>query len=510
VQAHPIKASISARFIKNPIWWMGFIVLFAALIATSYFWNAASIDRHAHQMGVLRARLVFNMIQTTRSWIAGHGGVFAPDSPELSSLLVREGQLRVRLSSLKPINPINAPDAWEAGVLRRFERGAKEVVERDGQVFRYMAPLVVTQTCLQCHAQQGYQLGDIRGGIQISQPLEMVFDVVATQRRTNLSVHLSAFVAITLLLWGSLSTIRRHVRQLELERDNRRKTAEMLAAKIVELEAAEKELVQSEKMASLGRMVAGFAHEVNTPVGVAVGAVSHALESLAQTEKLLDQEEVTEADLRSGFANFREASSLALSNLNRAAEMVASFKRTSVDQASEQAREFDIAQLIDDVFLGLRNTFKRTAINLIADCPALPRLQGPAGALVQVLNNLLMNSYLHAYEEGARAGSIRIGVRIVDEQVVIDYLDDGVGMNADALAHLFEPFFTTRRGKGGSGLGMYIVYNLVTQVLHGSLQCASQPGRGLGCTIHFPAKVSASVGPSQAGIHRDKQAGEVK
>jgi len=510
VQAESINASMRERFIKTPLWWAGLLMVFAAAIATSYVWNAASIDRHAHQMAELRARLVFNMIQTTRSWIAGHGGVFAPDSPELSNLLVREGELHIRLSSLKPINPANAPNTWEAAVLRRFESGAREVVEQDGAVFRYMAALVVTETCMQCHAQQGYQLGDIRGGIQISQPAERVFEMVVPQHRTNLIVHVSAFVVIMLLLGASLTTIRQHVLQLERERDQRRKTAELLADKVAELEAAQNELVQSEKMASLGRMVAGFAHEVNTPVGVAVGAVSHALESLAQTEKLLDQEEVTEADLRSGFANFREASSLALSNLNRAAEMVASFKRTSVDQASEQAREFDIAQLIDDVFLGLRNTFKRTAINLIADCPALPRLQGPAGALVQVLNNLLMNSYLHAYEEGARAGSIRIGVRIVDEQVVIDYLDDGVGMNADALAHLFEPFFTTRRGKGGSGLGMYIVYNLVTQVLHGSLQCASQPGRGLGCTIHFPAKVSASVGPSQAGIHRDKQAGEVK
>ena len=273
---------------------------------------------------------------------------------------------------------------------------------------------------------------------------------------------------------------------------------------MAELEAAQNELVQSEKMASLGRMVAGFAHEVNTPVGVAVGAVSHTLESLMQTEHLLDQEEVSETELRAGFATLREASSLALSNLQRAADMVASFKRTSVDQTSGQERDFAVAELIDDVFRGMRNHFKRTSIELVADCPPMPMLHGLAGALVQVLNNLLMNSYLHAFEEGARAGSIRIVARIeASDQLTIDYIDNGVGMDAATLARLFEPFFTTRRGKGGSGLGMYIVYNLVTQVLHGSLQCESQPGQGMHCHIQFPIKHS-----KQLGINLDEQTGE--
>jgi len=504
VKAESIKPSMRERFIKTPLWWAGLLIIFAAAIATSFFWNAASIDRHAHQMGELRARLVFNMVQTTRSWIAGHGGVFAPDSPELSSLLVREGELHIRLSSLKPINPANAPTAWEATVLRRFESGTRELVQQDGAVFRYMAALVVTETCMQCHAQQGYQLGDVRGGIQISQPSERVFEMVAPQHRTNLIVHASAFVVIMLLLGTSLATIRQHVLQLERERDQRRKTAELLAAKVAELETAQNELVQSEKMASLGRMVAGFAHEVNTPVGVAVGAVSHTLESLMQTEHLLDQEEVSETELRAGFATLREASSLALSNLQRAADMVASFKRTSVDQTSGQERDFAVAELIDDVFRGMRNNFKRTSIELVADCPPMPMLHGLAGALVQVLNNLLMNSYLHAFEEGARAGSIRIVARIeTADQLTIDYIDNGVGMDAATLARLFEPFFTTRRGKGGSGLGMYIVYNLVTQVLHGSLQCESQPGQGMHCHIQFPIKHS-----KQLGINLDEQTGE--
>ena len=486
--------TIRERFIKTPLYWVGVVLLFATVVALSYFWNANNIDRHAHEMGVLRARLVFNMIQTTRSWIAGHGGVFAPDSPELSNLLVREGNLHIHLTSLKPINPANAAEPWEAAVLKRFEAGAREVVDANGTTFRYMSALIVTQTCLQCHAQQGYRLGDIRGGISITQPANQVYRVVHPQHRTNLIVHVSTFLIITALLWASLATIRRHVRQLELERDARRKTADILAAKVEELEAAQNELVQSEKMASLGRMVAGFAHEVNTPVGVAVGAVSHALETLEQTENLLDTEEVSEESLRAGFATLREASSLALSNLHRAADMVASFKRTSVDQTSDQMREFEIAQLIDDVFRSMHNTFKRTSIVLTADCPEKLRINGPAGALVQVLNNLAMNSFLHAFDEGALAGNIRIGVALeADNRLRIDYSDDGCGMPQETLARLFEPFFTTRRGKGGSGLGMYIVYNLVTQVLRGSIQCESEPGHGLRCTIIFSIPQGSTI-----------------
>lgn len=484
---------LSDRFIKNPAYWAGVVAFFATLITSSYLWNAEKIDQHALQMGVLRARLVFNMIQTTRSWIAGHGGVFAPDSPELNNLLVREGNLRIHLTSLEPLNPANQADAWEASVLKRFESGLNEQVETvqgpEGAEFRYMAPLVVTQTCLQCHAAQGYKLGDIRGGIRVTQPAGFVFGVVNPQRHTSLIVHLATFLTVSLLILLSLVTLRRHIRQIEIERDNRRHTAESLAEKVAELETTQNELVQAEKMASLGRMVAGFAHEVNTPVGIAVGAVSHTLESLAETERLLDAEEVTEDALRAGLNTCREASQLALANVQRAAAMVQSFKRTSVDQTSDQDRDFKPAQVIDDVFRGLHNTFKRTRIELMADCPDDLVLHGRAGALTQILGNLVMNSYLHAFAEGERAGEIRIALSLgADSELRIDYHDDGAGMSEATLSHLFEPFFTTRRGQGGSGLGMYIVYNLVTQILKGEIQCTSQPGQGMCCTILAPMK----------------------
>ena len=484
-------------FIKRRAYWLALIISLGLALLASYQWNAREIEGHARDLATLRARLVFHMIQSTRAWIAGHGGVFAPDSPELAELLKREGDLRIRLTSLRPVNPANTPDAWEAAALQRMEAGAREVIEFNvagpHPEFRYMGALVVTATCLDCHAHQGYRLGDIRGGIRVSQPAHVLQDSMQRQRRTNVNVHLATFFLVAGLLWFGLAALRKQVLRVEQERDQRQKVAEALADKMAQLEIAQADLVQSEKMASLGRMVAGFAHEVNTPVGIALGAVSQNLESIDRSEALLDHEEVTESDLRAGFALQRETARLALDNLHRAAAMVTSFKRTSVDQSCDQARDFRPRELIEDVILGHRNRFKHTRIQLVARCPETLDAHGPVGPLVQILNNLVDNSYRHAFADGQREGQIEIAATRPDPGTLrIDYLDDGAGMEGEALARLFEPFYTTRRGQGGSGLGMYIVYTLVTQALRGDIECESQPGQGMHCVIRLP------LGPAQS------------
>lgn len=260
------------------------------------------------------------------------------------------------------------------------------------------------------------------------------------------------------------------------------------------LKEEQEKLLEAEKMASLGRMVAGFAHEVNTPVGIAVGAASQIRELVRELEQLIAQEEVSEEALRQRLDALDETADLTLTNLQRAAGMVQSFKRTAVDQASEMTREYELAEVIEDVQKSLRNAFKNTAIRIEVDCPAHLKLYGPAGALVQLLTNLLNNSRMHAYADGKGAGTIRIGVTAASERVTIDYRDDGTGMPAETLAHAFEPFFTTRRGTGGSGLGLYIVYNLVTQALRGQIRCESAPGQGTRFLIDMPRRLPATNG----------------
>ncbi|MBP9906302.1 MAG: HAMP domain-containing protein [Rhodoferax sp.] len=252
------------------------------------------------------------------------------------------------------------------------------------------------------------------------------------------------------------------------------------------LQAEQERSLQAEKMASLGRMVAGFAHEVNTPVGIAVGAVSQAREVVKELGACLRQEEVTEEDLLSRLHTLEDVSELALNNLRRTADLVHRFKRTAVDQTSEQMRPFELAEVVEDVMKSLRNEFKNTPIRFEVDCAGCQTLYGPAGIVAQLLVNLMQNSRLHAFAAGTVGGCIRIQARTGSDTVSICYADDGAGMAAETLAHIFEPFYTTARGQGGTGLGMYIAHNLVTQGLRGSIACHSAPGQGTRFDITFP------------------------
>ena len=252
------------------------------------------------------------------------------------------------------------------------------------------------------------------------------------------------------------------------------------------LREEQEKVVEAEKMASLGRMVAGFAHEVNTPIGVAVGAASQARTLIVEIVELLSAEEVTEEALRERLGLLDADAELALSNLRRAADMVQSFKRTAVDQSSAMERDYELAEVIEDVQKSLHNAFKRTPVRVEVTCPADIRLHGQAGALVQLLSNLLQNSRMHAFADGTRPGLIQIRAGVSGDEVVIDFSDDGAGMSTETLEHAFEPFFTTRRGSGGSGLGLYIAYNLVTQGLHGTIHCESTAGKGTRFQIRYP------------------------
>lgn len=269
------------------------------------------------------------------------------------------------------------------------------------------------------------------------------------------------------------------------------RTAE-LRAKVEELVQTRNELLQSEKMASLGRLVAGFAHEINTPIGVAVGAASTLLEVSHTIINLLEQEEVDEEELVSALDSVEEAAELTLSNLRRAIRLVGSFKRTAVDQSSEVARFFNVKETIEDVNNSLHNKFKKTAIKIQVNCPDDLTLYGVPGVMDQVLTNLMMNSLFHGFEDGTLAGKITITARFQADHLHLEYVDTGKGMAQETAEKIFEPFFTTRRGRGGSGLGMYICYNLVTNQLHGIITCTSSPGQGVKFFIDYPVQTAQS------------------
>jgi signal transduction histidine kinase len=401
----------------------------------------------------------------------------------ISEMATSQIGLAFHLTSLNPLRPENAADAWEKKSLAVFEKGTTEVVgveqSADGDVFRYMAPLRVSEPCMPCHAHQGYRVGDIRGGISVTQPYEAIDAATRAGVRLSTWTHAGVFVLVAALGWLLLELLRK--RWFEL------------AGKIRELEDTRGELVHSEKMASLGRMVAGFAHEINTPVGVAVGAVSQHDETLNTIEKMLTQDEVNEDALRAELASLRQGGALALSNLQRAAKLVQSFKRTSIDQASDEVRDFDMKTLISDVLFTLHNVLKRLPIQVTVDCADDLALHGTPGLLEQLLTNLVMNVTQHAFDNGTRAGTLRISATRHDSQVHLACVDDGTGMQPDQVARVFEPFYTTRRGEGGSGLGLYICYNIATTQLGGTITCESAPNAGCRFDIHFPAQFVATT-----------------
>lgn len=496
------------------------LIVVSLLLGVSLLFRIRGIQEHAYQLATESARNIFRMIVLTRQWNSEHGGVYVFASPQtpsnphldvplrdinladgrtltmmnpaymtrqIAELAQNDPQLRIQLhiTSLKPIRPENSADAWETEALQKFELGQNEVVFLDhqpaGNHLRYMAPLMVKPACLKCHAQQGYHEGDVRGGISVTLPMATIDASINNEIKANWVSYGIAYSLIIVISWGLLELLARRWRSLD-------ETIEVL-------QKTRNELVENEKMASLGRLVAGFAHEINTPVGVAVGAVSHADDTLQKLATLIQQDEVSEQTLNAQISDLKESNTLALSNLRRTAELVHRFKRTSIDRSSQHKRGFRLIEVIEDVLTTLRNPLKHSAVNIEVHCPPEPEIYGVPGLWEQVLTNLITNSLAHGFKNSSLAGNILIDASISpDQHLFLDYRDDGIGMPEVVRKQAFEPFFTTSREHGGSGLGLYVVYNIVTQQLGGSIQIVSKDMAGtqfqIVCPIDLPPKLS--------------------
>ncbi|WP_431858151.1 ATP-binding protein [Azospirillum sp.] len=269
-------------------------------------------------------------------------------------------------------------------------------------------------------------------------------------------------------------------------RDELRQSKEAAERALDDLTLAQKSLIQAEKMASLGQLVAGVAHEVNTPVGVTLTAA---------TQLQIEVDEIAARHgagrlKRSAFEDFlstsRELSHLIAANSERAADLIQSFKLVAIDQSSGERRRFVLADYIEELLRSLSPALRQAGCAVAVDCPPALEVDGYPGALSQILTNLVMNVLTHAYDPGA-AGRIRITVRPApNDHVVLDFADEGRGIAPDVLPKIFDPFYTTTRGTGGSGLGLHIVYNLVAGTLRGGITAASEPGQGTCFTLSFP------------------------
>ena len=285
-----------------------------------------------------------------------------------------------------------------------------------------------------------------------------------------------------------------HQRELRQENENRqyieaelRKRNQELASSMDTLHQAQEQLVESERMASLGGLVAGIAHDVNTPLGVSVTAASFLQERLNNLKTDFEDKSLTSKNMASFIDEAEQTALLLLSNLERASDLIASFKQVAVDQTSETEREFVLGDYINEIIQSLKPSFKHTEHQINVSCPDNLVVTCAPGAIAQIVTNMVVNSITHGFENNV-AGTITLDVKEAGENVVINYQDDGKGLSEEELSKLFDAFFTTKRGEGGSGLGTHIMYNLVTQSLHGHIEADSTLGNGLQYTIRFPKK----------------------
>ncbi len=276
--------------------------------------------------------------------------------------------------------------------------------------------------------------------------------------------------------------VERRTIELKVTNEELADSNEELQMTIFNLEETQRQLVISEKMASLGGLVAGVAHEINTPVGIGITGITHFIELNKRITTLYKNEEMSEEEFEHFIDNSLEIANSINTNLLRTAQLVKSFKQISVDQTSEEKREFYLKEYIEEILLSMVNTTRKEDINISIDCDKSIKIYSCPGSFSQIITNLILNSIMHGFAN-KKGGDITIKVTLDNKKLKIIYTDNGKGIKEENLGKIFDPFFTTNRSNGGTGLGLNIIYNMVTSTLKGSITCKSSVDKGVEFTI---------------------------
>jgi signal transduction histidine kinase len=315
---------------------------------------------------------------------------------------------------------------------------------------------------------------------QVVMPLRTVADAVAelAEDRAGLSPEAQA-------LSGDFAEVGEQLRRLDRQLQERRALQARTEALLQQLQGAQIELLEAEKLASLGSLVAGVSHELNTPLGVAVTVSSSLAARTREFQAALDAGPLRRSLLDSLLATLGEGLELLQRNLDRAAALLRSFKQVAVDRSGMQRRRFDLRATLDELLASLRPVYGRHGAEFRNEVPAGILVDGYPGEFGQVISNLVVNAVVHGFDGGA--GLVRLRLQQQDAQgVQLLVEDNGCGMSPEVRARAFDPFFTTRLGQGGSGLGLAIARNLTLGALGGRLQLESEPGRGTRFLLHMP------------------------
>jgi signal transduction histidine kinase len=256
-------------------------------------------------------------------------------------------------------------------------------------------------------------------------------------------------------------------------------------AALSNMQSAQEGLVQAEKMASLGRLVAGVAHELNTPIGNIMMVASTQQEVARQLEEAVASGVLTRSALTAFAGRIDEGAELMLSSSRRAAELIQNFKQVAVDQTTDQLRDFDLARQIAEMLSVIAHILAKTSIKLVQNLEPGIAMHSYPGPLGQVITNLVMNAAKHGFNH-TQSGTITVTCARDGERACITVMDDGAGIPPENVGKIFDPFFTTKLGQGGTGLGLHISHNMVYGPLGGRITVHSTPGVATRFTLHLP------------------------
>jgi len=379
---------------------------------------------------------------------------------KLSSRPLRRGLSEYVLRQGRPLRAMNA----DIVALARAEEVDPRMAE--SKVVCWLGiPLFVADAAIGLIVVQSYDAGVVYGPAD-----EELLSFVATQIANSLHRRRAA------------QSLRQAYAELEQRVQERTRD---LTDTLNQLRDTQDELVRQEKLASLGALVAGIAHEINTPLGICVTATSHVQGELRLWREWHATGTFEPARVREMLEELDVTIRVLDANIRRGAELVRSFKQIAVDQSSGKRRSFDLHEYLEEIVLSLKPKLKLAPVTVTVECARGIVMESFPGALSQVVTNLIMNALLHAFE-GRAHGAIRVRGEADGDEVVLHVSDDGIGMSDLDLKRFFDPFFTTKRGSGGTGLGAHIVFNQVTNVLGGSIQASSTPGEGLHVRIRLP------------------------
>ena len=289
---------------------------------------------------------------------------------------------------------------------------------------------------------------------------------------------------------------KRAVAALQANERELRNARDAAQAALRHLQETQESLIESEKLAALGRLVAGVAHEVNGPVGTGLTIASSLESKAAQFAAQATQGNLRRSSLNNFLEASRKASTQLVANLSHAAELVQSFKQVAIDRSSSNRRIFDLGDITRQAIKSLRAGVQDRGLTVHLDCPSDLTMNSYPGPYGQMLSNLFLNSMKHGFPDG-REGTIGIEVRSSgDDDVEICFSDDGCGMSVDIRQLAFDPFFTTRRDQGCTGLGLHIVHTIVTNCLGGQISLDSEPGEGTNIRIIVPRAAPTAAPPS--------------